>query len=243
MPSAGADFLITDRKDWFAELSVDDRPGATTISMLSQILLAEKDRAVRKNMRRILLSVDNWTICAEVESPGEAIQFAEKQSPGVAILDFESEEAFETTRQIHGLSAKTRVLLVCHDDQPEVYLPKSVRAGARGCVLFNDIDTELVPAVETIQRGKVYIPPPLRSVRGWAEAQAHRSSTADPLSAREIQVLRLVAQGYSSKQTAETLSISVKTVEAHRARIMRKLGMHSIVELVHYAIREKIVKA
>jgi DNA-binding NarL/FixJ family response regulator len=211
--------------------------------MLSQILLAEPDRIARKSIRKILLSVEGWNICAEVESGGEAIKSAERQNPSVAILDLESDEAFDAARQIRAVSEKIRVLLVCHDDQPEIYLPKSVRAGARGCVLFDDLEVELVPAIQTIQRGKVYVPPPLRTVRGWSAAQASRATKPDTLSDREIQVLRLVAQGYSSKQTAETLFISIKTVEAHRARIMRKLGFHSIVELVHYAIREKIVKA
>jgi DNA-binding NarL/FixJ family response regulator len=214
--------------------------------MRLQILVAEKDKAVRKNIREILRPIQGWEVCAEAENSKQAVEGVRRHKPDIVILDLalSNGDTTDLARNICSLTPKTEVVVIMGQGQEaQLYIDKTIRAGAHAFLLPDDLGTELVPAIESIQHGNVYIPPKLRPVSDnppRKEIHEERRNTI-PLTEREIQVLRLVAQGFSNKQTASELSISVKTVEAHRTRIMRKLGMHSVVELVHYAIREKIV--
>jgi DNA-binding NarL/FixJ family response regulator len=216
--------------------------------MLLQILVAYKDQATRRHIRHILDAVDGWEVCAEVGYAHEVVDRVKKHKPDVAILDFKPKDgdALEVARQIRAVRIETEIVVLCRDPQPENYLNESIRAGALGCLLEKDLSTELVPAVTAVHCGKLYLPTTMRSVvRPWltADAPAEEREKTAHLSDREIQVVRLVTQGASTRDVAMELCISVKTVEAHRARIMRKLGIHSVVELVHYAIRKKIIDA
>jgi DNA-binding NarL/FixJ family response regulator len=214
--------------------------------MLLQILVAHKDQATRTQIKHILDSVEGWQVCAEAGDAKEVVERVKKHKPDVAIVDVKPKhgDTLEMARQIRAVRMETEVVVLCDEPQPEQYLTKSLRAGALGCLLEKELTTELVPAISAVQCGKLYVSAKLRPPHVWsiAEPSIEERSRSTPLSDREIQVLRLVAQGATSREAAQALSISVKTVEAHRARIMRKLGIHSIVELVHYAIREKIVK-
>jgi DNA-binding NarL/FixJ family response regulator len=214
------------------------------IFMLLQILVAEEERSTRENVRNILQAVEGWAICAEVDNAKEAIESVRKHKPHVALLDLSrtNGDNLEVARHIRTLRPETEIIVVFHDEHPDI--DKSIRAGIFGCLFSKDMEMELVSAIDAVQHGKLYLPPTVRARTSWPIAEPNivgESAPDTPLTGREIQVLRLVAQGYSSKETAQFLSISVKTVESHRTRIMRKLGKHSVVELVHYAIRHKIV--
>jgi DNA-binding NarL/FixJ family response regulator len=213
-----------------------------------QILVADKHKSYRKNICNILRSVKGWEICAEAATGEEAIESARQHRPDVAILDsnLPSIDALEVARQIRSIDAATEVLLLCQEAEGELYASKMALIGVRGCVLAEQAETQLVPAVDTLRRGKPYLSPSLKT---YSHENENYAGTLRPpskqmrLTKREIEVVRLVVEGYTNKQTAKTLEITIKTVESHRARIMRKLGLHSVVELVRYAIRDGIIGA
>jgi DNA-binding NarL/FixJ family response regulator len=213
-----------------------------------QILVADKHRSYRKNICAILRSVKGWEICVEAETGEEAIEGARKWRPDVAILDSDlpSIDALEVARQIRTIDVATEVLILCRAEERQLYASKMALIGVRGCLLPEQAESLLVPAVDALRRGKPYMSPSLTTF--WEQPDNDNSvvpfrlpSRRVKLTKREIEVVRLVVEGCSNKETAKALNITVKTIESHRARIMRKLGLHSVVELVRYAIREGIV--
>ncbi|HYP59492.1 MAG TPA: response regulator transcription factor [Thermomicrobiales bacterium] len=214
-----------------------------------RILLADDHEIVRRGLREVLETHPDWEVCAEAENGREAVERAREHRPDVAVLDLSLPElnGLEVTRRIRRESPNTEVLVfTVHDSEELVFEALSV--GARGYVLKSDGASNLIDAVEALSIHRPFFNPEVMQtivqgyVRDRGESPAGQSA-ANELTPRERQVIQLLAEGRGNQEIAELLHISVKTVETHRAAIMRKFGFRSIVDLVRYAIREGIATA
>jgi DNA-binding NarL/FixJ family response regulator len=212
-----------------------------------QILVADDHDVMRRGLRDLLLEHTGWEVCAEAKNGREAVEFSVQLHPDVAVLDISMPElnGLEATRRIRKQSPNTEVLIftVYETDQ---LVRALIRAGANGYVLKSDAALHLTSAVESLARGQPFFTPGVSKtlLSGFLSSgeQTHDGSVLSGLTTREREVVQMLAEGRSNKEVASALSISVNTVETHRATIMRKLGIASIVELVHYAIRNKLIK-
>ena len=209
-----------------------------------RILLADDHEIVRHGLRRLLETQPNWKICGEAESGRAAVEKARELKPDIVILDHSMPElsGAEAARQIlEALPQAEIVILTMHNS--EQLLREVLDAGVRGYVLKSDAMCDMVSAVRAVLNHERYLSPGASGVA--VEGFLHPATEADPtdrLTPREREIVRLLTKGKSNKEVATALNISIKTVEAHRANIMHKLGMPSFAELVHYAIRRGIVE-
>ena len=210
--------------------------------MPTRLLLADDHRLFREGLKA-LLSGDEFEIVAEATDGREAVRLARFRQPEIALLDVSMPglNGVDATRELLRVSPGTKVvILTMHSD--DVYPAEALRAGARGYVLKSQPFAECIEALRDVARGGIYLPPSVS--RTLAESYCKgRSLGADPLSAREREVLQLVAEGRSTKEIAAALCISFKTAEYHRGRIMAKLDIHDTAGLVRYAIRKRLVEA
>ncbi len=218
--------------------------------MLSlRILVADDHEVVRLGLRALLESHPQWKVCGEARTGREAVQKAKQLNPHVVVMDIGMPElnGLEATRQILKAAPKTEVLILTIHESDQV-VREVLDAGGRGYVLKSDAARDLLAAVECLGEHKPFFPHRaseliLRSVlERPSESPTHETTTPILLTPREREVVQLLSEGKSNKEVAVSLSISSKTVEVHRANVMRKLGLHSITDLVHYAIRNKIVQ-
>lgn len=210
--------------------------------MRANVLLADDHQIVRQGVRA-LLERERFNVVAEASDGQEAVRLAERTRPDVAVLDLSMPtlNGIDAGREILKVSPRTRFLLLTMHTE-EHHILEALRAGARGCVTKSQASEHLVQAIREVCADGVYLSP---SVSG-AVVQAYLAGTAlpyEPLTARERQVLQLVAEGKTTKEVAVILGISVKTAESHRTRMMEKLDIHSTAGLVHYAIRRGLVAA
>lgn len=206
-----------------------------------RILLADDHSLVRQGFRRILESHPDFEIIGEAADGRQAVEMTEKLRPDVVVMDVAMPglNGIDATRQICETSPRTRVLaLSMHRDA--VYVREILRAGARGYLLKDAIDADLVSAVRAVARGEGYIAPAVADCV-LADYRQHVSDPIDLLSAREREVLQLIAEGKTNKEIATLLNLSVYTVDAHRGRIMEKLNLHSAGELVRFALRKGLI--
>ena len=213
-----------------------------------RILLADDHDIVRRGLREQLSQHEGWEICGEAENGREAVRMASKLEPDVAVIDLSMPElnGLEATRQIRRDLPNTEVLIFTMHETEQL-IREVLSAGARGYVLKSDAGLHLTSAVEALANGKPFF----TSKVSEALLDAFLKSSAKPdegsvfrtLTEREREIVQMLAEGKSNKEIANKLSISVKTVETHRATVMRKLDINSIVELVHYAIRNQLVEA
>ncbi len=205
-----------------------------------RILIADDHAVVRAGLRTLLEACRGWEVCAEAGDGREAVEKAREQKPDIAILDIgmPNLNGVEATRQIRKFSPETEVLILTMHESDDL-VQQVVDAGARGYILKDDADRILAAAVEALRKHKPYF-----STRVSAPADASESARASRsrLTPREREILQLLAEGKSNKEVANLLKISVNTAEAHRANIMTKLNLHSISELVLYAVRNRIVQ-
>jgi two-component system, NarL family, response regulator NreC len=204
-------------------------------------LLADDHRVVRQGFRLILSQQPDIEVIGEASSGREALDLAIRLEPQVAILDIAMPEVngVETTRLIRQNCPRTAVLILSmHKDA--VYVRESLRAGAKGYLLKDAIDGDLVAAVRAVARGDGFLSP---EVSGTVldDYQKHVTDPLDLITNRERQVLQMLASGLTSKQIAGELDISVYTVDAHRSRLMKKLQLRSIGELVKFAMQRGFV--
>ena len=209
-----------------------------------RILLADDHDLVRRGIRSLLEAHAGWEVCAEASNGREAVKVAENSMPHVAVLDLEMPEmnGLEATRQIKKILPEVEVLIYSMHESEQL-IRDAIGAGARAYVLKSDAGQRLVEAVEALSRHKPFFT--AKASETLLDNFLKSYQQADPLSLltdREREVLQLLAEGKVNKEVALALGISVKTVETHRAAIMRKLGINSIVDLVHYAIRNNLVK-
>jgi DNA-binding NarL/FixJ family response regulator len=214
--------------------------------MSIRILLADDHTLFRRGLRRILEDEADFVVIAETSSGIEAIELARANAPDVAIVDIAMPElnGLEATAQILRVSPKTAVLILSmHAD--ERYVTRAVRAGARGYLLKDSVEQGLIQAVRLVQQGQAFFSPAVAGVlqpRPVGEANRQVEDRYDLLTDRERQVYHLLAEGNSNKEIADRLGMSVHTAETHRARVMEKLGVHGIAELVLSAVRRGLIR-
>jgi len=209
-----------------------------------RILIAGGDEVARRGIRAILDARPDWSICGEAQTGLEAVERAATLLPDVVLVDvgMPGLNGLADVRQIHrDLPGMSVVVLAVHDS--EEMMNEFAEAGVRGYVLKGHASRNLVSAIDTVSSGQTFLSRTLRQdsvVSDRADDAALASSVLTP---REQQVLRSLAEGRSNKEVGGLFAISVKTVETHRARIMKKLQLHSMNELVRYAIRHRVIDA
>jgi DNA-binding NarL/FixJ family response regulator len=216
-----------------------------------RLLVADDHDVVRKGVRTLLEEQPGWEVVAEAADGREAVEKAKLVQPDVTILDLSMPElnGLEAAREILK-SVPTKVLiLTMYDSDP--LIRQTLEAGALGYLLKSDAGRDLVSAVDALRRNKTFFTPKVAQMvlEGYLgrptkenEDDSNRKNELR-LTARQKQILQLLAEGKSSKEVAVALNISVKTAETHRANIMRRLDCHSVTELVRYAIRNHIMEA
>ena len=211
-----------------------------------RILLAYDHEVVRRGLIALLATRPDWQVCGEAQNGREAVALAVKLKPNLAILDLSMPElnGVEATRQIRKEVPETEVLVFSMYESEE-FVRDLLAAGARGYVLKSDVAAQLLTAVETVARHKPFFTSEVaeRVLEGFLRLGELSTGAGDAgiLTPREREIVQLLAEARSNKEISTILAISVKTVETHRASIMRKLGISSIVDLVHYAIRNNLV--
>ncbi|MFZ5926106.1 MAG: response regulator [Acidobacteriota bacterium] len=206
-----------------------------------RILLADDHSLVRQGFRRILEAHPDLEIVGEASDGREAVELTGTLQPDVVVMDVAMPglNGIEATRRICESSPRTRVLaLSMHRDS--VYVREILRAGARGYLLKDAIDADLISAVRAVARGEGFIASAVADCV-LADYRQHVSDPIDLLTAREREVLQLIAEGKTNKEIASLLKLSVYTVDAHRGRIMEKLNLHSAGELVRFALRKGLI--
>lgn len=211
---------------------------------MTTILLAEDHRVVRQGLRALL--EHEFRVVGETGDGLEAVNLVERLQPDVLVLDLmlPGLNGIDVAREINRRSLKTRVVMLSmHLD--EAHVVEALKSGVSGYVLKGSDSSELAQAIRDCAAGKRFLSPELseRVIQGYIER--FESSTLDPyetLTAREREVLHLAAEGSSNPDIAARLSISVRTAENHRANLMRKLGLHTQAELIHYAIGKGIIE-
>lgn len=211
-----------------------------------RVLLADDHVVLRAGLRMLVGSQPDLEVVGEASDGAEALRLCEELRPEVAVMDIAMPgmNGLEATRQIRKRQTGTRVLALSMHASEE-YLFQLLQAGGSGYVLKKAADVELLDAIRMVARGEIYLYPEVTKylVRDYLQ-RLHEGDTnvaLDTLTDREREVLRLVAEGYTTQEIAQQLVLSPKTVETHRAHIMDKLGLRSRSELVHYALRKGIL--
>jgi DNA-binding NarL/FixJ family response regulator len=212
-----------------------------------RILVVDDHAVVRRGVRSLLESHEGWEVCGEATTGRDAVAQSLRLRPDVVVMDLSLPElnGLDATRQILKDSPRTEILVLTMHHSEE--LARDVlQAGARGYVLKSDADESLIAAVESLRQHKPFLAS--RVTEFVLDDYLRRTDTRDdgvahdPVTAREREIMQLLAEGKSNKEAASTLGISVKTIEAHRANIMRKLRLRSVSDLVRYAIRNRIAQ-
>jgi len=207
----------------------------------ARILLADDHEIVREGFRA-LLERAGLNVVAEASDGQEAVRAATEHAPDVAILDISMPllTGCDACREITRVSPKTKVIiLTVHIEEP--FVIESLKAGAMGYVLKSRGATGLLEAIRVVLNDQVYLSPGI--VKPVVQAFVAETAIEDPLSARERQVVQLIAEGLATKEVAALLQISIKTAESHRNRIMQKLDIHGTAGMVRYAIRRGLAEA
>ena len=216
------------------------------VPLKTRIMLAEDHAVVRRGLRMVLEAEPDMEVVAEVGDGAEAVKRGLEEDVDLAVMDITMPRltGLHAARELHSRRPKLRILMLSMHEN-ERYLYEALKAGASGYVLKTVADRDLVEAVRAAMRGEKFLYPgavtPL-IVDFLHRARQDLPVREDPLTPREQEVVKLVAEGYTNKQIAETLVISEKTVERHRANILEKLGMRDRVELTRYAIRQGLIQ-
>jgi len=212
--------------------------GAPTV----RILIADDHEIVRSGLRKFVEAHPRWTLVGEAANGKEAVTKALQTKPDVAILDYALPlmNGIEATRQIRARLPGTEVLIFTMHDSDAI-IGELLAAGARGFLLKSDTEKHLVPAIDALAGHKPFFTSKVSEalLTAFIKHPEHANFVLTP---RERGVVQLIAEGYSNKQVAQLLNISVKTVETHRAAVMRKLNLASSAALVRYAVRNKIIE-
>ena len=209
--------------------------------MAIRVVLADDHLLVRQSLKS-LLEREGFTVVGEASDGQEALRLAESLEPHIAVIDITMPvlNGLEAARELSRRSPKTNTILLTQHGEDQ-YVSEALAAGVRGYVLKSQAASDLVQAIQQVSRGQVYLSPGVsRAVMAAYRSKSERPG--DPLSARERQVLQLIAEGKSTKDVAALLGISVKTAESHRTRLMQKLDIHETASLVRYAVRRGIVE-
>jgi DNA-binding NarL/FixJ family response regulator len=214
-----------------------------------RVLLAEDHTIVRKGLRSLLEDEEGIEVIGEAEDGREAIKLAEKLHPDIVVMDIAMPglNGLEATRQLRKLHPEIKILILSVYANEE-YVFQTLQAGAEGYLVKKAAPSELILAIKAVHQGNSFLSPSIsRTVIDEYIRRAEEISEGDDafknLTARETEVLQLIAEGRKTREIAELLYISIKTVETHRAHIMDKLGIHSTAELTQYAISKGIISS
>ena len=206
-----------------------------------RIVLADDHVLVRQGLRS-LLERDKFQVMAEASDGQDAVRLTETHQPDIVILDISmpTMNGIVAARELARSCPKTKAILLTQHEE-EQYIHEALEAGVKGYVLKNQLASDLIHAIQRVSRGEFYLSPGIS--RAVMEAYRNKSNkSAEPLTVRERQVLQLIAEGKSTKDTANVLGISVKTAESHRMNLMQKLDIHETASLVRYAVRRGLVQ-
>jgi DNA-binding NarL/FixJ family response regulator len=216
-----------------------------TIPLVTRILIADDHSIVRSGLKKVLDAKPDMEVVAEAKDGAEAVEKALTEDVHLVILDVSMprKTGIQAAAELHKRKPELRVLMLSMHDS-EQFLFEALRAGASGYVLKSGADTDIVDAVRAAMRGDSYLYPSAVAtlVRDYVERGGRGEEQFDVLTPRELEVLKLIAEAYTSKQIADALFISIKTVERHRQNILDKLGMRDRVELTRYAIRRGLIQ-
>lgn len=209
-----------------------------------KILLADDHTILREGLKSLLATEPDIEIVGEVSNGYDAIAAAGRVKPDIVLMDIGMPvmNGLEATRKLKEQYPEIKVLILTQYDSQE-YLFTVLSAGASGYVLKRTASTELVWAIKTVNEGLAYLSPVMTQtlIREYLKAEETSSKTKDILTPREQEVLKLVAEGLTNQEIADTLVLSLKTVQTHRAHIMEKLNFHDRTELVKYAIKKGVI--
>jgi DNA-binding NarL/FixJ family response regulator len=215
----------------------------------ARIVIADDHEMVRRGVVSTLGDVARWTVVAQADNGREAAALVEMHKPDIAILDLSMPElnGLDATRRILAVRPETCVLILTAHESEQL-VREVLNAGARGYVLKSDAGRILVRAVEALLEGQTFFTSKVARLvlegylRGNSGADGEAQESRQTLSAREREIVQLLAEGASNKEVARALGISVKTAETHRSNIMRKMEFASLSDLVKYAVRNKIIE-
>jgi DNA-binding NarL/FixJ family response regulator len=208
-----------------------------------RILIADDHEIVRKGVRDIIEGHSGWEVCAEAGDGQEALELALKEKPDIAVLDVSlpTLNGIALARRLRAENLKTQILLfTLHDDDETV--SSGLAAGARGYVLKSDSGSNLEAAISALCANRLYFSWPVSELLLDAALNERKRSRLESFTIRELEVAQLIAEGHSNKVIARMLSISIKTVESHRAAAMRKAGERTAAGLVRFAIKHNLIQ-
>ncbi|HWB55874.1 MAG TPA: response regulator transcription factor [Gaiellaceae bacterium] len=212
---------------------------------MTRILIADDHAIVRSGLRKVLDAKADLEVVAEAEDGAEAVEKALEGDVDLVILDVSMPRmtGIQAAAELHRRRPELKTLMLSMHDS-EQFLFEALKAGASGYVLKSGADTDIVEAVRAAMRGDSYLYPSAVTslVRDYVEHGGRGEEEFDVLTPRELEVLKLIAEAYTSKQIADALFISIKTVDRHRQNILDKLGMRDRVELTRYAIRRGLIQ-
>src|SRR5580658_8228434 len=213
-----------------------------------QILVADDHDIIRRGLKQLLTSRPGWEVCGEAKTGREAVAMVERLKPDVVVMDISMPDlnGLEAARKIHKLFPKMGILILTLHFSDQLVLD-IVEAGARAYILKSDAARDLVVGVEALANHQTFFTP--RAADVLLNAFSRKNSQLDlrvlnrsRLTPREREIVKLLAEGKTSREAALALGISVKTAETHRANIMRKLEVHSVSEVVRYAVKNHIIE-
>jgi len=214
-----------------------------------RILVADDHDIIRRGLKQLLTSRPGWEVCGEATTGREAVRLAQELKPDIIVMDISMPElnGLEAAQKIHAMMPKLGIVILTLHFSDQL-VRNIVAAGARGYIMKSDADADLVSAVEALANRRTFFTARAAEMllNGFSNPG---SSTAEPqaiakdrLTPRQREIVQLLAEGKSSKEVAVALGISVKTAETHRANIMRRLELHSVTELVRYAVKNQIIE-
>jgi DNA-binding NarL/FixJ family response regulator len=216
------------------------------VPLVTRILIADDFTIVREGLKKVLDAKPDLEVVAEAEDGREAVDKALNDDVHLAILDVSMPRmtGIQAAAELQKRKPELKTLILSMHDS-EQFLFEALKAGASGYVLKSGADTDIVDACRAAMRGDSYLYPSAVTtlVRDYVERGGHGEEQFDVLTPRELEVLKLIAEAYTSRQIADVLFISIKTVERHRQNILDKLGMRDRVELTRYAIRRGLIQA
>jgi DNA-binding NarL/FixJ family response regulator len=211
-----------------------------------RILLADDHNVLRDGLRLLLERQPDFVVVAEASDGREALRLVDEHRPDVVVMDIAMPvlNGIDATKQIATSCASTAVIMLSmHHD--ESYIVRALNAGARGYLLKDSLKADLIAAVKSVSQGHSYFSQKIRALlqedyfRQMADKQ--KTDSLELLTARESEILQLAAEGRSNKEVAQLLNLSLYTVETHRAHILQKLNLHTVPELILYAVRKGII--
>lgn len=209
----------------------------------TRILVADDHELIRDGLRKRIESHPEWTVCAEATDGRQAVEMTLRLKPDLVVLDIGMPDlnGIDAARQIHKACPNTPLLILTMMDSDDL-VRDALAAGALGFLLKTDAARLLPTAIESLLAGKPYFTGRVAEIvlAGFLSPKESSTSSAQ-LTPREREIVQLLAEAHTSKEVAAQLGISIKTIEAHRANIMHKLHLHSVAELVRYAVRNHII--